>query len=64
MPDMDFNSDHRLLTTAMETPMNRRARRTSRRKKKTPACNLEALQKPVVREAFCDQVKSDFVPLS
>ena len=63
LPEFDFNSDHRLLSTEFKTPMTKRARRTPKRQKKTRARNVKALQTKEIRDKFCDRINSEFVPL-
>ena len=63
LPEFDFNSDHRLLSTEFKTPMTKRARRTPKRQKKTRARNVKALQTKEIRDKFCDRINSEFVPI-
>ena len=56
-PDVDFDSDHRILITTLETPMSRKARRTpNRKKKKTKGLDIKGLNDEIIKNCFKDDI--------
>ena len=58
MPEYDFESDHRIIITHMNTPKTRRARRNPKQiPNKTAARDLKSLSDKTVEESFITAVK-------
>ena len=57
-PDMDFDSDHRILITSLCTPMTRKARWRPRQIQKKPQPDLKALQIPTIEKSFLESIKN------
>ena len=55
-PDIDFDSDHRILITSLHTPMTRRARWRPRQTQKKPQPDLKALQIPTIENSFLESI--------
>ena len=61
MPEYEFESDHRIIITHMNTPKARRARRNPKQiPKKTAARDLKSLSDKTVEESFITAVKASF----
>ena len=61
MPEYDFESDHRIIITHMNTPKTRRARRNPKQiPNKTAARDLKSLSDKTVEESFITAVKASF----
>ena len=60
-PDIDLDSDHRILITSLCTPMTRRARRTLKRKKSAKSPDVRALNEVNVKNSFVDSVKNQLM---
>ena len=57
-PDIDFDSDHRILITELLTPMTRRARWKKKESKSNPKPNIALLKDAYVRSQFQEKLRS------
>ena len=57
-PDIDFDSDHRVLITSLHTPMTRRARWRPRQTQNKPQPDLKALQIPTIEKSFMESIEN------
>ena len=57
--EFNFETDHRLLITAFDTPSTKRAR-WRKRNKIVRSVNAKALKKPEIKEAYIEAVKKEF----
>ena len=55
-PDIDFDSDHRILITSLLTPMTRKARRKPKPKSKPKHINVNLLQNTEIKKTFTDAI--------
>ena len=58
-PDFKVDSDHRLLVTSIQTPMNKASRWKPRKKKTQALKDINALENMDIRSAFIDQTKEN-----
>ena len=55
-PDLDFDSDHRLLKTTLCTPCTRKARRTQKEAPKKPQPDIKTLNDPATHKRFIEAI--------
>lgn len=60
-PDLDFDSDHRLLITELKTPKTRKARWVKRDKQKSHRPNLKLLSDNAFREQYGNTVEAELL---
>ena len=59
-PQIDFESDHRLLITDFSTPTSKLARRKTPCKKHHQKVNVKSLRKPEIQSAYAEAVRGEF----
>ena len=58
-PDSDFNSDHRILVTELNTPKTKKARFTERKTNSKPKPNVKLLTDCQYKKLFADSVEAE-----
>ena len=58
LPELDFDSDHRILITNLCTPMTRKARRKPKRDSTKRSPNLKSLNDDDIKESFREAVRN------
>ena len=61
MPDLDFESDHRILITSLRTPMTRKARWKPPQTQKKPPPDVSALKYPEIADSFLHSIESQLI---